>query len=94
MRVLVIEDEPDLLRALVQALREEGYAADQAVDGPEGLFKAEGCEYEAIVLDLMLPGMDGLEVCARLRKTRKTPVLILTARDARERPGPRARRRR
>ena len=55
MRVLVIEDEPDLLRALVQALREEGYAADQAFDGTEGLYKAEGCEYEAIVLDLMLP---------------------------------------
>jgi two-component system, OmpR family, response regulator len=81
VRVLVIEDEPDLLRALVQALREEGYAADQAVDGTEGLFKAEGCEYEAIVLDLMLPGIDGFEVLRRLRKTRKTPVLILTARD-------------
>ena len=81
MRVLVIEDEPDLLRALVQALKEEGYAADQAVDGTEGLFKAERCDYEAIVLDLMLPGIDGLEVLKRLRKTRKTPVLILTARD-------------
>jgi two-component system, OmpR family, response regulator len=82
VRVLVIEDEPDLLQALVQALREEGYAADQAADGPEGLFKAEACEYEAIVLDLMLPGLPGLEVLRRLRKTRKTPVLILTARDA------------
>ena len=80
MRVLVIEDEPDLLQALVQALREEGYAADQAADGREGLFKAEGCEYEAIVLDLLLPGLDGLEVLRRLRKSRKTPVLILTAR--------------
>ncbi len=59
MRVLVIEDEPDLLKALVQALREEGYAADQAQTGPEGLFKAESCEYEAIVLDLMLPGSGG-----------------------------------
>jgi two-component system OmpR family response regulator len=81
VRVLVIEDEPDLRRALVQSLREEGYAADQAADGPEGLFKASGCDYEAVVLDLMLPGMDGLEVLRRLRKTRKTPVLILTARD-------------
>ncbi len=81
MRVLVIEDEPDLLQALVQALREEGYAADQAADGREGLFKAEGCEYEAIVLDLLLPGLDGLEVLRRLRKSRRTPVLILTARD-------------
>ncbi len=82
MRVLVIEDEHDLLQALVQALREEGYAADQAADGLEGLFKAEGCDYEAIVLDLMLPGLPGLEVLRRLRKTRKSPVLILTARDA------------
>jgi two-component system, OmpR family, response regulator len=81
VRVLVIEDEPDLLRALVQALKEEGYAADQAPDGTEGLFKAESCEYEAIVLDLMLPGLGGLEVLRRLRKTKKTPVLILTARD-------------
>lgn len=81
MRVLVIEDEPDLLKALVQALKEEGYAADQAADGTEGLYKAEACEYEAIVLDLMLPGMNGLEVLKRLRQTRKTPVLILTARD-------------
>jgi DNA-binding response OmpR family regulator len=81
VRVLVIEDEPDLLKALVQALREEGYAADQAADGREGLFKAEGCEYQAIVLDLLLPGLDGLEVLRRLRKSRKTPVLILTARD-------------
>ncbi|MFO0909854.1 MAG: response regulator transcription factor [Isosphaeraceae bacterium] len=81
MRVLVIEDEPDLLRALVQALREEGYAADQAHDGTEGLFKAESTEYEAVVLDLMIPGVDGLELLRRLRKKRKTPVLILTARD-------------
>ncbi len=81
MRVLVIEDEPDLLRALVQALKEEGYAADQAADGTEGLSKAEACEYEAIVLDLMLPGIPGLEVLRRLRRSRKTPVLILTARD-------------
>jgi two-component system OmpR family response regulator len=79
--VLVIEDEPDLLRALVQSLREEGYAVDQASDGREGLMKAEACEYEAVVLDLMLPGLDGLEVLRRLRTSRKTPVLILTARD-------------
>ena len=67
MRVLVIEDEPDLIRALVQSLREEGYAVDQAMDGREGLSKAEVCEYEAVVLDLMLPGMDGLDVLRRLR---------------------------
>ncbi len=81
MRVLVIEDEPDLAQALAQALREEGYAADRAFDGPEGLAKAEDCDYDAIVLDLSLPGLDGLEVLRRLRRNKSTPVLILTARD-------------
>ncbi len=78
--MLVIEDEPDLRRALVQSLREEGYAADQAADGDEGLYKVSTAEYEAVVLDLMIPGIGGLEVLRRLRETRKTPVLILTAR--------------
>ena len=82
MRVLVVEDEPDLLSALVQALREEGYAVDSAEDGKDGLFKASGGQYNAIVLDLMLPGMDGLSVLRELRKTQTVPVLILTARDA------------
>ncbi len=82
MRVLVVEDDADLLRALVQAFREEGYAVDQAADGEEGLYKATSWEYDAIVLDLMLPRLDGREVLRRLRRTHKTPVLILTARDA------------
>lgn len=82
MRVLVIEDEPDLLRPLVQALREEGYAVDEATDGVDGLFKATSWSYDAIVLDLMLPGMDGWQVLGRLRREKTTPVLILTARDA------------
>ncbi|MFO0909182.1 MAG: response regulator [Isosphaeraceae bacterium] len=73
MRVLVVEDEPDLLHALVQALREEGYAADQAADGVEGLFKAESCDYEAVILDLMLPGLGGLELLRRLRRSRRRP---------------------
>lgn len=81
MRVLVVEDEPDLLNSLLKALREDGYAADGAPDGPEGLFKAEAYEYDAIVLDVMLPGLDGWELLRRLRKSRKTPVLMLTARD-------------
>jgi two-component system OmpR family response regulator len=81
VRVLVIEDEPDLLRAIVQAMREEGHAADSALDGWEGSSKAEASDYDAIVLDLMLPGLDGLEVLRRLRRSKKTPVLILTARD-------------
>jgi two-component system OmpR family response regulator len=81
MRVLV-EDEPELLRVVAQALREEGYAVDEASDGDEGLFKATSWEYDAVVLDLMLPGRDGWQVLAGLRRRRKTPVLILTARDA------------
>lgn len=82
MRVLVVEDEPDLLASLVKALREDGYAVDGAPDGEEGLYKAENYEYDALVLDLMLPQLDGWEVLRRLRKSKKTPVLILTARDA------------
>jgi two-component system OmpR family response regulator len=82
MRVLVIEDEPELRRALAQALREDGYAVDEAADGEEGLFKATSWEYDAIVLDLLLPRLDGWGVLAKLRRDRKTPVLILTARDA------------
>lgn len=82
MRILVIEDEPDLRQALVRALSEDGYAVDFASDGEDGSAKAQSWDYDAIVLDLMLPGIDGWELLRRLRKTRKTPVLILTARDA------------
>ncbi|HEY5910069.1 MAG TPA: response regulator transcription factor [Verrucomicrobiae bacterium] len=82
MRVLVVEDEPDLLGSLMKALREDGYAVDGAPDGEEGLYKAENYEYDALVLDIMLPMIDGWEVLRRLRKTKKTPVLMLTARDA------------
>jgi len=81
MRLLVVEDEPDLLNGLARALRRAGYAVDLAADGEGGLYKAEGTDYDAIVLDVMLPKMDGWELLARLRKTKKTPVLMLTARD-------------
>jgi two-component system OmpR family response regulator len=81
MRILIVEDEPDLLAGLAQALREEGYAVDTANDGEDGFYKAENYDYDAIVLDVMLPKMDGWQVLARLRKTKKTPVLMLTARD-------------
>src|SRR5580698_9566035 len=81
MRILIVEDEPDLLSSLAQALREEGYAVDTADNGDDGLFNAEGTDYDAIVLDVMLPGMNGWEILARLRKSKKTPVLMLTARD-------------
>lgn len=81
MRVLVVEDEPDLRRLIAQALRENGYAVDDAPDGQEGLYKATTWEYDAIVLDLMLPKISGLDLLQTLRKTHKTPVLILSARD-------------
>lgn len=81
MRALIVEDEPDLLAGLLGALRDEGYAADGAADGEEGLFKAENYDYDAVVLDIMLPRLDGWEVLRRLRQTKKTPVLMLTARD-------------
>jgi two-component system OmpR family response regulator len=82
MRVLVVEDESDLLVSLVKALREEGYAVDMAADGEEGLFKARSWDYDAIVLDVMLPRLDGWELLRRLRQSKSTPVLMLTARDA------------
>src|SRR5579883_1608071 len=81
MRILVVEDEPDLLSSLAQALREEGYAVDTAADGEEGLFKAESSDYDVLLLDVMLPKMDGWTVLKTLRQTKKTPVLMLTARD-------------
>ena len=81
MRILVVEDEPRLLRNLAKALREEGYAVDIADAGDDGLYKAETFNYDAIVLDVMLPRLDGWEILARLRKQKQTPVLMLTARD-------------
>ena len=82
MRILVVEDEPRLLHNLARALREEGYAVDTAPDGGEGLAKAEDSNYDAIVLDLMLPVLDGWQVLERLRRRKSTPVLLLTARHA------------
>lgn len=83
MRVLVVEDEPDLLDVLSQSLREQGYAVDTATNGRDALFKALGGQYDAIVLDLMLPVMDGWEVLTQLRREgHLVPVLVLTARDA------------
>ena len=83
MRVLVIEDEPDLLSALAQSLREAGYAVDTASDGEDGLFKAQGGQYDALVLDLMIPKIDGWTVLKELRSGgHSVPVLVLTARDA------------
>jgi two-component system OmpR family response regulator len=81
MRILVVEDEPRLLRSLAKALREEGYAVDTADAGNDGLFKAESYDYDAIVLDVMLPQLDGWQVLSGLRRSKRTPVLMLTALD-------------
>ena len=78
----MIEDEDDLRASLALALREAGYAVDLAADGDDGLFKAGSSDYDAIVLDVMLPKLDGWELLRRLRETKRTPVLMLTARDA------------
>ena len=82
MRILVVEDEPDLADTLQKAFREESFAVDLAIDGEEGLFKITDVPYDAAILDVMLPRMDGwlLLENARNRGVR-TPVLMLTARD-------------
>ncbi|MBB5035236.1 response regulator transcription factor [Prosthecobacter vanneervenii] len=82
MRLLIIEDEPDLLSGLSRALRRTGYSVDTAADGDDGLFRALEIDYDAIVLDVMLPHLDGWAVLARLREKKSTPVIMLTARDA------------
>jgi two-component system OmpR family response regulator len=83
MRVLVVEDEVKMASLIRRGLREEGLSADVAVKGEDALWMAQATEYDAIVLDVMLPGIDGFETCSRLRGAGVwTPVLILTARDA------------
>jgi two-component system, OmpR family, response regulator len=82
MRVLVVEDDLRMGELLKRGLEEEGHAVDVASDGPDGLWMATEFPYAAIVLDVMLPGFDGFELCRRLREAgRWTPVLMLTARD-------------
>src|SRR3989338_1912544 len=83
MRVLIVEDEKDLAAIMKQGLEEEGYIVDVAHDGEEGLYMAENFPVDAIILDIMLPKVDGLTVLSKLRrKGFATPVLLLTARDA------------
>jgi heavy metal response regulator len=83
MRILLVEDEPKLAEAVQRGLVEQGYAVDVAHDGQAGLELAEVEPYDLIVLDVMLPVLDGLEVSRRLRAARRNmPVLMLTARDA------------
>ncbi len=83
MRVLVVEDHDRMAELLLRGFEEEGYAVDIAATGEDGVWMASENEYDAIVLDVMLPGIDGFEVCRRLRdEGRWAPVLMLTARDA------------
>jgi len=83
MRVLVVEDEPKMATLVARGLREEGHAADIASRGEDALWMAGAAPYDAIVLDVMLPGLDGFATCRRLREQGVwAPVLMLTARDA------------
>jgi two-component system, OmpR family, response regulator len=82
MRVLVVEDERRLAAGLRKGLEAEGFAVDVALDGADGLWMARGHAYDAVVLDVMLPGMNGYKVCATLRQDGVwTPILMLTAKD-------------
>jgi two-component system OmpR family response regulator len=83
VRVLVVEDEVKLAGLIRRGLREEGLLADVAIKGEDALWMAEATAYDVIVLDLMLPGIDGFETCQRLRDDGvRSPILMLTARDA------------
>ncbi len=82
MRILIVEDEHKIANAIKQGLAQERYAADVVYDGDEGLSSAETGEYDLIILDRMLPGMDGLSICKELRNAKvHTPILMLTAKD-------------
>lgn len=79
MKILVIEDLPELCEVIVEALQEEGHAVDSSLDGEEGLYKAREWDYDLIILDIMLPQLDGWQVLEELRKEKVTPILMLTA---------------
>ncbi|MFN8160227.1 MAG: response regulator transcription factor [Solirubrobacterales bacterium] len=82
MRLLIAEDDRKLAGSLARGLRGEGYAVDVAADGEEALFNARVYDYDAVILDVMLPGADGISVCRALREEERWfPVLMLTARD-------------
>ena len=82
-QILVVDDEPAVRRALERALRLDKYDVDLAVDGEEALDRLAERPVDAVILDVMMPGVDGLEVCRRMRAAGdRTPVLMLTARDA------------
>ena len=80
-RILIVEDEAKLARFVELELTHEGYVVDKAADGREGLSMMEGGGYDLVLLDIMLPGLNGLEVLRRARRSVDTPVIMLTARD-------------
>ncbi len=81
-RLLVVEDEAGIAAALAQGLAAEGFAVDVATNGPEGLWRASEVDYDAVLLDIMLPGLSGYEVLKRMRAAQRwAPVLMLTAKD-------------
>ncbi|EIA29123.1 Putative transcriptional regulator [Candidatus Arthromitus sp. SFB-5] len=82
VRILVIEDEKNIASFLKMELEYEGYEVENSYDGKEGLEKALSAEFNLIILDLMIPYLNGLEVCRRIRKSKKTPIIMLTARDS------------
>jgi two-component system OmpR family response regulator len=79
MKILVVDDDRLMRDFLGDTLRAHSYAVDMSSEGEEGLYKAQNCDYDAVVLDMIMPGISGSEVLKRLRKTKKTPVLMLTA---------------
>ena len=81
-RVLVVDDEPTIAASVAARLRAEGFEVDVAHDGPAAMARVAEAEPDLVVLDVMLPGFDGLEVCRRIQARRPIPVLMLTARDA------------
>lgn len=82
MRILIIEDEPGILNFLRQGLEEESYSVDTATDGVKGLAMATGQPYDVMLLDWMLPGKNGIDVCREIRRAGiQTPIIFLTARD-------------
>jgi two-component system, OmpR family, response regulator len=82
MRILVVEDDTHLAAAVRRGLRAEGFAVDVALDGTDGFWRAKECAYDAIVCDIMLPGMSGYRLCGELRTAGNwTPILMLTAKD-------------
>jgi two-component system OmpR family response regulator len=84
MRLLIVEDERDLADALRRAFQEEGFACDVAWRGDDGVEQTERWPYDLVIVDLMLPGLDGKELVRRVRRKLATPILVLTARDTLE----------